>query len=397
MKKVSIPLLFVLLPFSLLRAQQIIDSLSLELNALITTSGIPGMGVCIASDEEMRYVGGAGFRDKEQKMPYDSLSIQNVASISKTMIGLSLMKLVEQGKLQLDTDINELLPFKVINPRFPKHKITVFHLATHTSSITDTYKAESAGYFIIDRTAKKKDYDKSFFKDYKRYLKSKRISYSDYLQFYLSIDGKKFQKNIFGKYKPGEGYSYSNIGASLAAYIVELVSGQSFEIFTRQHIFEPLGMKSNTWNKTAISSPNQAQGYFLDGSKVPEYTNIFFPSSNLHTNSYEMGLFMVEILKGYKGNGRLLTQESYTYLLSNQLKLSDPDASRGILWYANKAGTNFGHEGSNFGVRCGLYFNPDLNRGMFVMLNVSSFGNMELSKNYRGILAILSRYAKRLY
>lgn len=397
MKKVSIPLLFVLLPFSLLNAQQVIDSLALELNAIITTSGIPGMGVCIASDEGILYVGGAGFRDKEQKRPYDSLSIQNVASISKTMIGLSLMKLVEQGKLQLDMDINELLPFKVINPRFPKHKITVFHLATHTSGITDTYKAESAGYFIIDRTAKKKNYDKSFFKDYQRYLKSERIPYSDYLQLYLSIDGKKFQKNIFGKYKPGEDYSYSNIGATLAAYIVEQVSGQSFETFTQQHIFEPLEMKNTSWDKAAISSPNLAQSYFLNGSKVPEYTNIFSPSSNLHTNSYEMGLFMVEILKGYRGNGHLLTQESYNYLLSNHLNLSTPNASRGIFWYANKAGTNFGHEGSNFGIRCGLYFNPKLNRGIFVMLNVSSFGNPELSKNYRGILEILSRYAKRLY
>ena len=63
--------------------------------------------------------------------------MQNIASVSKTLIGVSIMKLVEEDRLSLDDEANRFLPFDIVNPHFPASPILIRHLATHTSSILD--------------------------------------------------------------------------------------------------------------------------------------------------------------------------------------------------------------------------------------------------------------------
>src|SRR5262249_4279053 len=79
-----------------------------------------GFAVTIVSQNEVLFQKGYGLSDIERKVPYEPQSLQNVASVSKTLIGISLMQLVEQGKIKLDDDINTYLPYKVINPYFPE-------------------------------------------------------------------------------------------------------------------------------------------------------------------------------------------------------------------------------------------------------------------------------------
>lgn len=132
------------------------DSLGIELTKLINNSDIPGLGISLVGEKGILYSKGFGFSDIANNMPYDSLTVQSVASISKTMIAVSLMKLIEDRKISLDEDINTFLPFKVINPNFPNTKITLLHLVTHTSSIIETDEADDGSYFIIDKKCFKK-------------------------------------------------------------------------------------------------------------------------------------------------------------------------------------------------------------------------------------------------
>ena len=156
-----------------IEAQEVTDTLTFELNQQISSSKIPGLGVSIVSSNGILYSKGFGSRNIEVNLPYDSLTLQPIASISKTFIGLALMKLVEENKIDLNTDINSILPFKVINPHFPESKITILHLATHTSSITDTYDSESAAYYLIDKEFDIDNLPKVERKDFKKYLKTK--------------------------------------------------------------------------------------------------------------------------------------------------------------------------------------------------------------------------------
>lgn len=102
-------------------------------------TGIVGIGAAIIIDKKLAWTKGYGFADRENKIPFSPTTIMNIASISKTFTGFCIMKAVEEGKVDLDEDINHYLPFKIINPNFPDEKITLRHLATHTSGLADRY------------------------------------------------------------------------------------------------------------------------------------------------------------------------------------------------------------------------------------------------------------------
>lgn len=394
MKKTIVIFLF-LFQSSWIFSQSIKDSLTLELAHIIQQSRIPGMGVSIISEKGSLYTHGFGLRDKETNARYDSMTIQPIASISKTFIGMAVMQLVESGKVRLDLDINTILPFKIINPRFPEAKISLLHLVTHTSSIIETANVDQGSYVIVDRDAIKGSFPKGEYKHYKKYLKNEHMETHEYVQAYLSMEGDHFKSNIFGRYKPGTKYSYSNIGSCLAAYIVELVSGQTFVDYTQQHIFEPLGIKSAAWSRQEIHSSNIAEPYFQNGLHVPQYHLISYPSSGLHINSHDMGIYMTEIINGYFGKGSLLNRENYQILLSNQIKSESIRKKKGIFWDINVE-DNIGHDGSEIGTACHVIFSPTLRKAFFVMVNCSLYDDEALEKDYVDVLITLSKYSKRL-
>lgn len=377
-------------------AQSARDSMNREISTIIKESSIPGLGVSIVSEKGLRYAGGFGLRDVGQQLSYDSLTIQPVASISKTMIAVALMKLVEEGKADLNTDINAYLPFKVVNPNFPDRKITLLHLATHTSGIIETNEADDGSYYIIDKKAVKSIFPKGYYKNYRRHLRNQKENLSNYLYAHLSQKGEKFKKNIFGKHPPGEVFSYTNVGASLAAYIVELISGKTFASFSEEKIFHPLGMKRTAWKKTESVNSNFATLYFQNGEAVPAYALNTYPSGGLHTTSFDMGLFLAEITSGFNGKGTLLSDSSYQFMLTNQLTLPGFAETRGVFWSVNKDGTNIGHNGAEIGTSCQLIFNPDLNIAFFMMVNISTYEQEALNKDFIRLLITIGKYAKSM-
>src|SRR5215468_6587552 len=85
-----------------------------KLSEIAARKHLPGFAVAVVSQNEVLFQKGYGFSDIERKVPYEPQSLQNVGSVSKTLIGISLMQLVEQSKIKQDDDINTYLPFKVI-------------------------------------------------------------------------------------------------------------------------------------------------------------------------------------------------------------------------------------------------------------------------------------------
>ena len=100
------------------------------------------------NENETIYEKGFGFVDKTTEKAYSKHTIQNIASISKTFLGLALLKAQELGKLHLDEPINKYLPFKVQNPYYPEEEITIRQLTTHTSSITDSKYYDQKSYVL---------------------------------------------------------------------------------------------------------------------------------------------------------------------------------------------------------------------------------------------------------
>ena len=119
-------------------AQDKAKELDTKLTEIAEKGHLPGFGVAIVSKDKTLYQKGYGYADLANKKPYTKNTVQNIGSVSKTFIGVSLMKLVERGKLILMTRISDILPFKITNPYYPESPITIRQLATHTSTLKDT-------------------------------------------------------------------------------------------------------------------------------------------------------------------------------------------------------------------------------------------------------------------
>ena len=113
-------------------------ALEAELDSIQQNGLLNGFSVAIVSEKGSLYEKGFGYADIETKEKYTEHTIQHIASVSKTLIGIALMKAQEEGKLLLDDPIQQYLSFKVVNPRYPADEITIRQLATHTSSIRDS-------------------------------------------------------------------------------------------------------------------------------------------------------------------------------------------------------------------------------------------------------------------
>lgn len=323
---------------------------------------IVGMGAAIILDKKLVWAQGYGYADKENNIPFTTSTVMNIASVSKTFTGVCLMKAAEEGKLSLDEDINTYLPFKVINPNFPEEKITLRHLATHTSGLVDRYPFYS---------------DSTYFYDGKR-----PEPLDEFLRNYFSPGGKHFSEDNFLKSKPGSRRSYSNIGAGLAGYIVELRTGKKLGEYARQHIFRPLKMRNSGWSLAEVNKDNHTRLYKKEGDSIvpiPLYEGTTYPDGGVRTSVNELANFFVCLLNdGALGKTRILKKETVDAMLSFQFtesnKPENVDINKlnsGIFWSTKLGGTRIGHNGSDPGVRTFMLADLSKQIGIILFFNTS--------------------------
>jgi CubicO group peptidase (beta-lactamase class C family) len=112
----------------------------------MASAGIVGVAAAVIVDKQVAWMRGFGYADVARTRPFTPATIMNVGSIAKTFTGVAMMRAVEDGKLSLDEDINRYLPFRVENPHRPGSVITLRHLATHTSGISDRWAVYARTY-----------------------------------------------------------------------------------------------------------------------------------------------------------------------------------------------------------------------------------------------------------
>lgn len=125
------------------------DSLTAELDSLSKHTLMPGFAVALVSGDTVIYKNGFGYADVESQKPFTTETINAVASVSKTFVAVALMRLVDSGIINLDDPVNTILPYQIINPWFPSDSITIRHLVTHTSTLTQEFDPEDAGGSIV--------------------------------------------------------------------------------------------------------------------------------------------------------------------------------------------------------------------------------------------------------
>ena len=348
------------------------DSLDKKMEELRIEYGIPGMCVAVMKGNDVVYTGAFGVRDIESGEPIEITDIFRIASTSKTFTGAAVMQLVEQGKIKLDDDINKYLKVKIRNPRYPKDKITIRMILSHTSSILDGRNRNS-----LDPVNPK-------------------------------MNPKDSLMQFFGDWRPGEKYTYSNRGTNIAGTIVETVSGERFDEYVKHHLLEPLGIKNASFNIDSVPAERLVSQYFFRKNGTPyvsEDAHDRAPAAALLPDKYRFGydtpgfcpaggmkISIEELIQWaamYKNGGvgtngtRILTKASIDTMTTRQL--SAP--AYGLTMQLTKKNHSFGHGGRAYGVLGHTQVYPDRDLAICVYTTGHLRGDNNLALKLRDIIA----------
>jgi len=368
-------------------------SLTKQLHKIYEQGFLNGFSVSIVNKDSIVYQNAFGYANVDSQKLYSVNTIQNIASISKTLIGIALLKAQELGKLNLDDPINKYLPYEVINPYYPNEEITIRHLATHTSSIKDTEFYSNKSYVLKNDVKALSDDVNSMY--VKLNLPESYISMSEFLKKVLSEHGEWYQDTGFLKNNPGALFEYSNVGATLAAVILEIATGETFKDFTSTYILKPLEMTETGWSFEDIDLLQYSKLYLKTKSEIPLYRLITFPDGGLITSTYDLSKYLIELINGYSGTGRLLNKESYNEFFRKQLKeknFSNPKGENKGIFVAFSTEGNIGHSGSDPGVSTYMFFNPISKKGNILFVNTDL--GLEGEKQYNNILKLMNEFVK---
>jgi CubicO group peptidase (beta-lactamase class C family) len=322
---------------------------------------IAGAVVLVVKDGAILFAKGYGYSDVEKKTPVTvDATLFRPGSISKLFAWTAVMQLVEQGKLDLDRDINDYLDFK-IPAKFGK-PITLRNIMTHTPGFEEQIKD-----LITEDAAPAAT------------LKQHLVTH--------------IPERIF---PPGTTPAYSNYGASLAGYIVERVSGRPFNDYVAENIFKPLGMAHSTFAQPlpAELKPLMSNGYRLGSGKSKPFEIIEeAPAGALAATAADISRFMIAHLKNGKlESAQILRPETASQMHSRQFGLSPALNGMCLGFYEESRNGKriIGHGGDT------VYFHSDLHLmledgiGFFVSYN--SAGKGEISPRSALWYHFLDRY-----
>jgi CubicO group peptidase (beta-lactamase class C family) len=303
---------------------------------------VPGAVFVFVENGRVVLKRGYGFANLETKARVDpDTTLFQVASVSKLFTATAVMQLYEQGKLQLDEDVNTYLDTFKIPATFPK-PVTLRSLLTHTAGF------DERGIGMGARAAKE------------------WRPLGDYLA-----------ERMPPRVRPvGDGASYSNHGVALEGYIVERVSGVPFNDYVAKNIYQPLGMTHSTFAIIDPLPPTLAQGYRFDGlgfKKEPFVYNNVIPAGGVLTTGDDIARFMIAHLQnGQYGDARILNEATAKEMHARQYS-ADPrmQGSAGQFFEDNVNGyAAIQHGGDLPGFASMLYLIPEKNAGFFVSSNV---------------------------
>ena len=302
---------------------------------------LPGAVVTVVHNGRILVTRGYGHAatgaDGEPQRPVDSDTLFRIASVSKLATSISVMQLVERGELDLDVDISAYTDVKI--PRRYPGDITLRHLLAHTAGFE-----EHAG-----NPEKEPDLDSYIHRDPPAQV-----------------------------FAPGTTPAYSNYGMSLAGYIVERVSGEVFEDYVREHVLEPAGMDSSTFEQPLPErlADRVANGYKTSGGLAQPFEEMpDSPAGSLTVSGADAGKFMLAMLNQSQGSA-LLKGETWRQMFSpglgaDQLGVLAEGKQMGLGFFdENRNGYRIvGHSGYANSFHADLEVYPDNGSGVFVAVN----------------------------
>jgi len=332
--------------------------------AHLAANHIAGATFATVKDGQLFHAKGYGFADVEKKKPVlADKTLFRPGSVSKLFVWTAVMQLYEQGKLDLNADVNIYLDEFKIPATFPE-PITLTHLMTHTPGFEDVYIGMGA----------RQPED-------------------------LVPEGKWLADNIPARvFPPGEITAYSNYGTALAAFIAEKIAGISFEEYLEEYIFKPLDMHQSTFRQPLPPelADNMSEGYTYKNGvfKTEEFEllNGIAPAGSMSTTATDISKFMIAHLQKGKYKEVKILEEETAELMQTRLFSHDPRLNGNAhgFWERNLNNLRIlEHGGDTVFFHTFFVMIPEKNVGFFVSYNSAGAG---LDVREELLQAFLDRY-----
>lgn len=348
-RRASLLLTIVLLgaPLATARAQAAADP---RFEALVTLTeakmkelGVPGVALGVIHDG-VATTRGIGITNVEDPLPVTAHTVFPIASISKTFAATAIMRLVEQGKIDLHAPVRRYLPDFRVHDSVASREVTVWHLLTHLGGWEGQVSGPDRG------TETLKDFVES-------------PTVTDLMQVA----------------PPGAAWSYNNAGFSIAGRVIEVVTGTSINRALRDLVFQPLGLEHAGTTPAEFIVQRFAAGHFTRNG-TPTLQRPFVPSSSVTAGG--VGLCITDLLtyaRFHMGDGtsasgeRVLTKASLELMRSPQAHKQSTDDDIGIAWHLRKMGDirTASHGGTLSGHILLLELVPERNFAIGILTNSS--------------------------
>jgi CubicO group peptidase (beta-lactamase class C family) len=303
---------------------------------------VPGLSVAVIEDDKIAWAKGYGILEAGSPAPVTVQTLFQAASLSKSLAALGAMRLVEQGKLALDEDVNaRLKSWKVPENEFTKtEKVTLRRLLSHTAGTTVSGFGGYPAGAPIPTTVQ-------------------------------ILNGEKPANNaaVLPNVAPGSLWRYSGGGFTVAQLLMEEAAGKPFPALLSELVLAPLGMADSTYEQPL---PDRLRGsaataHDSEGKPFPGRWHTYpeMAAAGLWTTPSDLARFLLEIRKGMRGESSILSQET-ARLMTTAVK---GGYGLGLSLQGSGRTARFGHGGSNEGFKCQMIVFTDQGQGAVIMTN----------------------------
>ncbi len=315
---------------------------------------VPGLSACVVRRRHIVWARSFGWANIHRHAPCTPDTIFMLASVSKTLVATAVMQAVEEGLIDLDADVNEILPFRVRNPGHPYTVITPRMLLTHASSLRDNWHVLSSSYVRGDSS----------------------VGLGEFLSDYLAPTGRFFDPGrSYYPFAPGNAIRYCNIAVALAAFLVEAASGTAFDRWCDGRIFAPLEMSDTGWHladvdRSAVAMPYRYIAYRDRFRPYGQYGSPDYPDGELRATSMDLARHLMAFMAGGRFGGVKILQPGSVHEMQ-RIQFPDLGRRQGIIWYTQRRGDAlyWGHTGGDSGVSTRMFFRPRDDVGVIVLTN----------------------------
>jgi CubicO group peptidase (beta-lactamase class C family) len=333
-----------------------LEELQKAIKSELDTNHVPGAGVALVSRGELLWCGGIGNADVAARKPITCDTEFRVGSISKSLVALALLKLQEDGKINLEARLHDVAPeIPLQNAWESTHPVRIVNLLEHTAGFDDMETAEV--YNVRD------PYDYPLLEVFKRFQEPQDV-----------------------RWPPDTRMSYSNPGYGVAGYLIEKTTGEPYDKYIRETFLQPLGMTNSDYRFTDANKALLASGYDGKITNPVGYPYIYLrPAGDLKASPGELAKLVQFLLRrGMAGQARLLAPESILRMETPRTTAASRNGLRlgyGLANYTEVAGgvVTHGHDGTIDGFVSSYRYMPEQDWGYVVLLN--SAGSQEALEN----------------